>query len=218
MALSYLSHEFKTPIAIALGYTDRLESLLEREKTSEEIKEAFSKVKSSLKNLERLLKKLFSSLDYLAKEVKLKKEVLSLKEIIEEALFWASPLAEDKEVEIELKMEEDLKISGSAELLTQAFFNVIENAIKASPKKGKITISFYPYDYKILITIRDRGPGVPEEKLSLLGMPFFKLSNTEGTGLGLFITRKIIEAHGGEIKFSLPQDGGLEVKIFLKRE
>lgn len=218
MALSYLSHEFKTPFTIALGYTERLESLLEKGATLEEIKEPFLKVKESLKNLERLLKKLFSGLDYLAKEVKLRKEVFSLKEIIEEAFFWAGPLAEDKGVELELKMEEELKVSGSAELLTQAFFNVIENAVKVSPKQGKVTVCCYPYNHKkVLISVKDKGPGVPEEKLSLLGMPFFKLRNTDGTGLGLFITRRIIEAHGGEIRFFLPKDGGLEVRILLER-
>ncbi|MCS7150394.1 MAG: HAMP domain-containing histidine kinase [Caldimicrobium sp.] len=216
IALSYLSHELKTPFAIAYGYLERLDSLLQRKTQDNEIMALYEKTKESFQRLEKLLKKLFSSIDYLAKEIRIKRESLKLKEIIEEALFWVTPLAEQKQVKMELNLEEDIFLEGSSELLTQAFFNILENAVKASPEGEKVYIKALPYNFKhILITIRDKGPGVIPEKLPLLGMPFFKLRESEGMGLGLFITKRIIEAHGGELKFNLPKERGLEVQVFL---
>ncbi len=217
VALSYLSHEFKTPFAIASGYLENLELYLEKKASFEKIIDCFKKVKTAFQRLEKLLKKLFSGLDYLAKEIKTKTEPVYLKEIIEEAIFWVNPLAEEKKVVLDVNVKEELWTKGSADLLTQALFNILENAIKASPEKGKVKISAYPFgNKKILISVKDQGPGVEPEKLSLLGMPFLKLKKTDGMGLGLFITKRIIEAHGGEIKFKLPPEGGLEVQIILK--
>ncbi|BAU23323.1 hypothetical protein THC_0938 [Caldimicrobium thiodismutans] len=217
MALSYLSHELKTPLAVAKGYLERLEdkialSLEERDR------ESFEKAKEAFEKLEKLLKKLFSSIEYLAKEIRFKREAVNLRECLEEAIFWVSPLAEDKGINIERKIPEDIFLKGSSELLTQAFFNVIENAVKVTPDGGKVEIKVYEVSSEIVsVAIRDYGPGVPPEKLPLLAMPFFKLREGEGMGLGLFITRRIIEAHGGAIKFSLPEGGGLIVEIDLKR-
>ncbi|MCS7198864.1 MAG: HAMP domain-containing histidine kinase [Caldimicrobium sp.] len=216
IALSYLSHELKTPFAIAYGYLERLENLLHKRIEDGEIKTLFEKTKESFQRLEKLLKKLFSGIDYLAKEIKVKQEKLSLKEIIEEALFWVTPLAEEKRIHLAFEVMEGLTIVGSPELLTQAFFNIIENAVKASPHGEVVQIqALVQNSKKISIVIRDRGPGVTPEKLPLLGMPFFKLKESEGMGLGLFITKRIIEAHGGVLRFNLPREGGLEVHIIL---
>ncbi|MFN3505780.1 MAG: histidine kinase dimerization/phospho-acceptor domain-containing protein [Caldimicrobium sp.] len=96
IVLSYLSHELKTPIAIASGYLERLGNFLEEEKIDEKTRKIYEKVTLAFKNLEKLLKKLFSSIEYLAKDIKIAKEPFSLKEAIEEAIFWVSPLSEKK--------------------------------------------------------------------------------------------------------------------------
>lgn len=216
VALSYLSHELKTPLTIAKGYLEKLKNSLEI-LLSPEKKEILQNTQKSFEKLEKLLKKLFSGLDYLAKEIKFSKELVNLKECLEEAIFWVSPLAEDKGVRLEKYFKNHLFCYGSAELLTQAFFNLLENAVKASPEGGIVTIKvseFYPN--QIIISITDQGPGVPSEKLPLLGMPFFKLQASDGMGLGLFITKRIIEAHNGILKFYLPPSGGFEVQVLLK--
>lgn len=217
MALSYLSHELKTPLAIAYLHFEDLEKSLYEKGIDGELSETFQKAKEALERLQGLVKKLFSGLDYLAKDIPVKKERISLKEILEEAIFWVSPLAEDKKIDIELSIpEENYFLQGSEELLTQAFSNVLENAIKVSPEGSKVLVKVYlPSENKVTITIRDFGPGVEPEKLHLLGVPFMRLRKDNGMGLGLFITRRIVEAHGGALTFHLPQGGGLEVKISL---
>lgn len=214
MALSYLSHELKTPFAIASGYLERLEDSFRKGNPSEEL---LIKTKEAFQRMEKLLRKLLSSIEYLAKDIRIKREEIRVRELIEEALFWVSPLAEEKSVEIEFSEDlENLRVRGAPDLLIQALFNVIENAVKASPPGKKVVIKTYTLNAsKIVLSIRDFGPGVSSDKLSLLAMPFFKLRDDEGLGLGLFITKRIIEAHGGTINFSLPQGGGLEVQIIL---
>lgn len=216
MALSYLSHELKTPLAVAVGYSERIEDQLKKSALSIDWAENFYKLRTALISLEKLLKRLFSGIEYLAKEVRMKKEKVSINEVLEEAVFWAQPLTEDKKIKLEVKTQGNFYVLGSSHLLTQAVFNVLENAIKVSPSNGVIIIELYPLgENKVCLSIRDFGPGIAPEKLPLLGMPFMKFGNTEGTGLGLFITKKIVEAHGGELRFNLPSDKGLEVKIIL---
>ncbi len=217
MALSYLSHELKTPLAVAYLHFEELEKRLSEKGLDGNIRENFQRAKEALEKLRGLVKRLFSGLDYLTKDIPIKKERISLKEILEEAIFWVSPLAEDKKIDIELSFpEEKYFLQGSEELLIQAFFNVLENAIKVSPEGSKVLVKVYPATGKtVTISIRDFGPGVAPDKLHLLGVPFMRLRKDDGMGLGLFITRRIVEAHGGAIRFHLPQDGGFEVEISL---
>lgn len=217
MALSYLSHELKTPLAVAYLHFEALEKKLADTELDKEITEGFEKAKEALEKLRNLIKRLFSGLDYLAKEVPIKKERISLKQILEEAIFWVSPIAEDKKVSIHMSsLEENYYLKGSEELFIQAFFNVLENAIKFSPAGAKVDIKVYPTSEKsIVISVRDYGSGVEPDKLHLLGLPFVKIGKGKGMGLGLFITRRIVESHGGTVKFNLPPAGGLEVEIIL---
>ncbi len=216
VALSYLSHELKTPVAIASGYLQNLGKLLESKNMDSEVQETFEKVNLAFKNLEKLLRKLFSSIEYLAKDIKFAKEPFDLREAIEEAVFWVSPLAEEKKVTFEYQIAEEITLYGSLELFIQCLFNLIENAVKASPEGNRVIIrAYYLTSDKIFISIRDFGPGVLQEKLPFLGKPFFKLSEGEGMGLGLFIAKRIVEAHQGELNFRLPEGGGLEINIII---
>ncbi len=212
MALSYLSHELKTPLAVAKSYFEKLEEILTLRESKE--KETFQKAKEALEKLEKLLKQILRGIEVL-KEIKISEEKISLKKCIEEALFWITPLAEDKKISFSIEGEEDFVIPGSEEFLTQAFFNLIENAVKASPEGGIIYIKILRGPSEGIIIIRDFGKGVPPESLPLLTVPFFKLEPSEGMGLGLFITERIILAHKGTLNFYLPPEGGLEVVVKL---
>ena len=212
IALAYLSHELKTPFTMVKNYAEKLEEEIKKNRFSNI--EYFEKFKNSLERVERLIYKLFSSLEYLVKDLKIKKEKFLLNEAIEEVIFWVKPLCEDKNVDLEVDIAEDIKIEGDKEWLMQAILNPLENAIKFSPSGGKVFLKVYRRENEwINILIRDMGPGVSPEELPFLGLPFFKSSAEKGLGFGLFLTKKILEAHGGRLKFNLPSHGGLEVLI-----
>lgn len=216
IAISYLSHEIKTPFTVLKGYAEKLEEELIKLKVYHFLKSYFIPFKSALEKIDHLTSKLFSSLEYLIKELPLKPEVFDLKTALDEVVFWVKPLCEDKNLILELEIPDNIFIKGDKEWLMQAFLNPLENAIKYTPSGNKIILKVYERGKNTLnILIRDTGPGVSPEDLPFLGMPFFKSSAEKGLGFGLFITKKIIEAHQGRISFSLPPQGGLEVLIEL---
>ncbi|MCX8042241.1 MAG: HAMP domain-containing histidine kinase [Thermodesulfobacteriaceae bacterium] len=211
LALSYLSHELKTPLTVAKGYIENLESKL---KMDHHFNIEFEKVKESLERLDKLIKRIFSALEYLVKDITPRKEEFKLQEIIDEVIFWLTPLCEEKGIKIKtLWCDGDLKIKGDKELLMQAFFNLLENAVKYSPPGEEVILkAMLKNNQTFIISIRDFGPGVEEEDLPFLGLPFFKTKESEGMGLGLFIAKRIIENHKGKMKFRLP-GLGFEVEI-----
>ena len=214
IALAYLSHELKTPFTMVKNYAEKLEEKLKEIKSFEVLLKDFEALKNSLEKVERLIYKLFSSLEYLVKDLKIKKEKFLLRPAIEEVIFWVEPLFKDKNVDLEVDIPEDIEIEGDKEWLMQAILNPLENAIKFSPPGGRVFLKVYRRENEwINILIRDTGPGVSYEDLPFLGMPFFKSSAEKGLGFGLFLTKKILEAHGGKLRFNLPPQGGLEVLI-----
>ncbi|MBB3211956.1 two-component system OmpR family sensor kinase [Herbaspirillum sp. Sphag1AN] len=140
-----------------------------------------------------------------------------LQEIINDAQFEAQNCARYLESDI----HNDAMIQGRAELLHSAIENVVRNAIKQTPSETTVTIiARVESDHqRLLITVSDRGPGVPEHELLAIFDPFFRSSRTQqtsnGYGLGLTIARRIIEAHGGTITASNRADQGLCVSIAL---
>jgi two-component system nitrogen regulation sensor histidine kinase NtrY len=104
-----------------------------------------------------------------------------------------------------------------ARLLRRALRNLVENALRASAGRGEVEVRLERRDDTAIITVADRGPGVPPELLQRIFDPYFSTHDT-GTGLGLPITRRIVEEHGGAIVAKNRTGGGLEVVIMMPLE
>ncbi len=104
-----------------------------------------------------------------------------------------------------------------ARLLRRALRNLVENALRASGGRGEVEVRLERRDGSAAITVADRGPGVPAELLQRIFDPYFSTHDT-GTGLGLPITRRIVEEHGGSIAAKNRTGGGLEVVIMIPVE
>ncbi|MCK4680989.1 ATP-binding protein, partial [bacterium] len=98
--------------------------------------------------------------------------------------------------------------------LKQAFLNVISNAIQSMPDGGRIEISTEQSGHMIVITVRDNGPGIPKEIMSKLFVPFFT-TRKAGSGLGMAVTRRIVENHGGGIGVDSAPGEGTTVRISI---
>ncbi|AZU61820.1 ATP-binding protein [Neobacillus mesonae] len=110
---------------------------------------------------------------------------------------------------------EDLFIECEPNQLKQLFINIIKNAIEASTKGGKVTITLKKEDgNRILIMIEDNGSGISEERLQKIGEPFYS-SKEKGTGLGLTVSFKIVQSHKGTIRFESQKNEGTTVFIEL---
>jgi signal transduction histidine kinase len=132
-------------------------------------------------------------------------EKFAVHEILEEVTSITSPLASAKNLALFIENESDqtVEISADRTRLRQVMINVINNAIKFT-EKGKISMRVVPQDENVLITVRDTGIGVPPDKLEAIFQEFTQVdvSSTRkagGTGLGLPISRRLVEMHGGRL-------------------
>ncbi|MGI0048972.1 MAG: ATP-binding protein [Nitrososphaera sp.] len=128
---------------------------------------------------------------------------LSIAQLVERTSSSSTKFAtQDGVISIRMELDEDVKIMGDRERLVQAFANIIDNAAKFA-KNGTITIQTVNNHDKGMVEIKitDDGPGIPEEILPVLFNKFVTKTkeNERGTGLGLFITKSIVEAHSGKI-------------------
>ena len=142
---------------------------------------------------------------------------LNLRQIVERAVEVEAAGSGDIHIEI----DPDLRVRGDEKSLFRAISNLVRNAIRYAGGQGPIKISAQRQGDRIVATVADSGPGVPEEALERIFTPFFRLESardrkTGGTGLGLAIARSCVEACGGTVTCSNRKPHGLNVVLTLQ--
>lgn len=142
-------------------------------------------------------------------------EEFQMQDLIIETLEVFQGNIREKQLNLEFKKPKEKlpKIKADLEKIRLVLQNLIDNAIRYTPLGGKIQIRFEQKNNKLKVSITDNGAGIPKEQQSRLFSKFFRGSNvikmdTEGTGLGLYITKNIIEAHNGQIGFESEENQG----------
>jgi signal transduction histidine kinase len=190
------AHELRAPIQPILGLTQIVRW---RIKDSHE-QQLLDTVLRNAKRLQRLTQDILDISRIESKSLDLKKESFNLSEMIL-SVIGDSKNQLDKEHKDNLKLEfefkEDIFIEADKSRINQVISNLLSNALKFT-KEGTITAAVVLKNDKIVVSISDTGPGIDSEILPRLFMKFATKSST-GTGLGLFISKSIIEAHGGKI-------------------
>ncbi len=202
--LSNVSHELKTPLISIKGFSEIMQNELYGPLNDQQ-KTAMSTV---IRNSERL-GRLINSILYLTIQKSGKDTYtihpIDITEIIGNALIDISPQANSKDLTIENNTPSDLPlIKGDMDKLTQVFINLFENATKFTPNGGKITVAAFEDNGNIHITVSDTGIGISNEVISNLFDKFYQVdaSTTRrygGTGIGLYISKLIVEVHKGKI-------------------
>ncbi len=119
----------------------------------------------------------------------------------------------EKNVDIESYIEEDIYANIDTDGFRVCLYNLLQNAIE-STHNGRIFVNLRRVDDKIEVSVEDTGVGIPEENISKVFDPFYT-SKTKGLGLGLFIVKKIVDAHEGEIKVVSSLGRGSKFSIFI---
>ena len=147
---------------------------------------------------------------------------VDLHEIIDSLLDIYKREIQDKGLAVRVEIEDGLTVHGFAGELRQVFANLIRNAVEAMQAKGSLQIrGKKESDGRVLITVKDSGPGVPASIQERIFEPFFTTKGVNGTGLGLWVTQGIVQKHGGVITVASPPNGGAsgaEFTILLPKE
>jgi len=208
-----LAHEIKNPLA---GIKVSMEVLAEDSSIGKEDREVLLKVVDEVRRIEALLKRLLT----FAKPPAPQFSPTNINNIIDISLAFSvnipsRPPNNSKGIKILKEFDNNLPIIMADQMqLQQVFLNLFLNAVDAMPNGGVLTIkTFYKTGTNsIIIEIADTGKGIPEEMIGKMFQPFFT-TKTKGTGMGLAISRRIIEEHGGSIGVESKQGKGTTFRI-----
>jgi signal transduction histidine kinase len=208
------AHELRTPIQPILGLTEIVRS---RMKDSQE-QQLLDTVLRNAKRLQRLTEDILDISRIESKSLDLKKESFNLSEMILSVIEDSNNqlVKEHKgNLKLEFDSKEDIFIEADKSRINQVISNLLSNALKFT-KEGTIIAAVVPKNDKIVVSISDTGPGIDSEIFPRLFMKFVTKSST-GTGLGLFVSKSIIEAHGGKIwgKNNYPEGKGATFRFSL---
>ncbi|WP_267530797.1 ATP-binding protein [Acinetobacter oleivorans] len=212
------SHELRSPLS---AIQMRLQVLQRKYQHVPELHQDFERIQEdvsrSTKVLENLL--LLARLEpNEAEQPQLPKTVIDLNYLLARVIETVTLDANAKQMLIETNtLSTETKTFANEELLFIAFRNLFDNAIRYSPNLGSIHVELSQDEQQIKVAIEDTGNGVDDEVLQRLGQRFFRVLGTQqqGSGLGISITRKIIELHNGELRFMHAKQGGLRVEVNL---
>lgn len=198
---SSISHELRTPLHSILGFTKlMLGGKVPDHKTQVEF---LTIIDSQGEHLGKLIGNLLDVSLLESGRFEVRKQLLSIKELIYDALESFYSLAEEKGIVLSKKIAATLpKVEADGERLRQVMNNLISNAIKFSPDGGSIIVKAEDKNNELLVQVIDHGVGIPKEAIPHVFERFYRAEDSMalgGTGLGLYITKQIIEAHGGRI-------------------
>ena len=197
--LSSMSHELRTPLNAILGFSQLIEMKSQEEKTRDNSQEIINAGNHLLSLIEEILD--LSKIE--SGHIELSIEECSLNKILNNTLTLINPLAEKHSIQIENKVNTSFNINVDKMRFKQVILNFLSNAIKYNSENGKVIIDSSTDNNMLRLSITDTGKGLTPEQLNNLFEPFERLgaenSNIEGTGLGLNISKDLIELMGGTI-------------------
>lgn len=209
--IANISHDLRTPLAIIQGYVETLQ-MKGKELTEQEKDNYLNTIENGSKRLSKLITQLFEYSKLEANQIKTKKEPFLISELANDIYSNYAVLAQKKSIELELKMDDDLPlVFADISLVERAIQNLLDNALKFTPPKGRITIGVIKESDNVEILIKDSGPGIQTENQALIFERYRQTKSgkkNEGSGLGLAIVKKIVELHNSTIKVkSVPNEG-----------
>ncbi len=197
--ISLISHDLKTPIAKIQAICDRL---LTRT-LEEEVKDGLQNLRKESVELHRYIQSILQISRLEASDSQLRREAADINELVERVVLQLQPLAQDKRQTLVTRLEPIFSLEIDPVMLQEVILNLVENAIKYTPTEGQIEVITQELEDRVIFSVRDNGPGIPESDRLRIFEKFYRgaaqQSAIKGTGLGLFLVKYFIELHGGEV-------------------
>jgi len=209
--LSTMSHELRTPLNAVLGFSDLLAD--ERYGPLNDRQQRYvNHIHAGGKHLLKLISDILDLSKIEAGRMELTREDVTVASGFVEVVSTLYPLAEKKSQALVQQVDPNLHVHADAMRFKQVLMNLVGNAIKFTPERGRIELAARKVGDRVKIEVRDNGPGIPAEQQQRIFEAFVRLtekgSSTEGTGLGLAITSRLVELHGSKLEIeSKPGEG-----------
>ncbi len=207
------AHELRTPLTVL---RTGLEVALARERSPEEnlaaLSNALADVIAMCKMADDLL--MLARLD---RESTLERSKVDLAGVAEEIASNVEPLAQERRIAFTTRLGSGSVVSGNPLHLRRVVINLLDNALKFAPEGGVVELDLERSDGKVMMRVRDNGPGIPPTDLPLVFERFYrsKSARAEGSGLGLSLCKEVVRMHGGEIAIANRPSGGCEAIVTL---
>ena len=201
--LASMSHELRTPLNSIIGFADVLLEGLDGV-LNDRMEEDVRLIRESGDHLRGLIGDILDMSKIEAGRMDLRYEEIDMAQLANDVAATAAPLAQEKQVYLNLDIEESVRtVQADRTRLRQILWNIVGNAIKFT-EKGSVTISLQDQSDHVLCSVRDTGIGIKEEHAAVVFEQFRQIDGglnrtAGGTGLGMPITKKLVELHGGDI-------------------
>lgn len=221
--VSNVSHELRTPLTSMKIIS---ETLLHQPNWDESIyREFMQDIDNEVMRLNRIIDSLLYLVDLEREELVLEYQITYLNYIVQNVLRNLKPLAEQKQIQIDLEEQDRIQFHVDQGKLQQCLINLISNAIKYTPEHGKVHVTVYRENNFACISISDTGMGIPQKDLAHIFDRFYRVDRarartTGGSGLGLSIAKQIATLHGGDILVASDVNVGstFTVKLPLRQQ
>ena len=222
--LANMSHELRTPLNAIIGFSEIMKDQLSGPIDNPYYTEYVRDIHVSAKHLLDVINDILDVSKVEAGKIELEESAIEIATTIHSAIRLVIERAREADVAIEFDPVGDLpELVADHRRVKQMLLNLLSNAVKFTPAGGKVTVKTQIDSGGLEITVADTGIGIAKEKIPLVFTPFAQVDGSlkrkyEGTGLGLSLTRGLIEIHGGNITLTSEPDEGTAVTLWFPPE
>jgi len=201
--ISVVSHDLRTPITVIKGFAEIHSRWLKKQEAPESERHAVETIETSARRLDRMVEDLLDASRIESQRLTLEKQPVDLSSLVREVADRLRTVLVPHRVRVEMRgvMPSVMADPGRIE---QVLTNLLTNAAKYSPPETQIRVTVQARPREVMVSVTDRGPGIPSEDIPKLFTRFYRTKEAraarpEGLGIGLYISRGLVEAHGGRI-------------------
>jgi len=216
-----VSHELRTPLTTIRGYAEALRD--EGFQNASRAEQFLKVIERHTERMDKIVSDLLLLSEVESQDRLLKKEALSIPELIHSATESLRPTAEARRQKLQLEVSAEIPlVMGDGQKIHQVIVNLLQNAINYTPEEGRITVRARKSAEGVEVSVSDTGTGIPPEDLPRIFERFYRVDKGRsrelgGTGLGLSIVKHIVEAHGGRLSVESKVGQGSRFAFILPR-
>ena len=214
--ISDISHQTRTPVANLQLYTQ----LLAEQSLSPQQRDCVQAISMQAEKLQTLVEVLVKTSRLETGIITLHPCIEQIAPVVERAVAQYAQKAKNKDIMLTCIQKEDTAVFDS-KWTEEALCNLLDNAVKYTPAQGKIIVEVKSYEMFSVISVMDTGPGIPEKEQAAIFKRFYRAPDayqTDGVGIGLYLTRQIVQAQGGYIRVDSVPGKGSTFSIWLVRK